>query len=267
VPTVNSFSIQKNIKKCGQKYSFSFDLPQGKNLIVTKFDHIRYFFLLSPFKTINICIMKTLLPHTSCLIPLLTGIILLLTTVNASAQHLEVHAIKDFSTNETANKAWGAGGALEFDQWVKRTIFRLDVDWAMYRKRDDILNPNYQRISGGISAFYAFKLSPKATVHCGLAVNYTRLTHSHRAGHEAIDSLNSKYITLQHVGNFIGIGPHINLRYELTPRIKFVVNFVPAYLIPINYKVSDRISEPEYSKGVWLFPLQIGFSFQLYKPD
>jgi hypothetical protein len=210
--------------------------------------------------------MKTSLSHTTYLIPLGIGIILLFSIVNVNAQRLEVHGIKDFSSNETANKAWGIGGALDIDQLVKRTIFRVSADWAMYRKKDDI-NTNYQRISGGISAFYSFKLSEKATVHCGLAVNYTQMKHSYRFAFENIDSLTSKPVTLQHTGNFIGIGPHLDLQYSLTQRVKFVINFIPVYLIPINYKVSNKISEPEYNKGIWLFPLQVGFSFQLYKPD
>jgi len=186
---------------------------------------------------------------------------------SASAQRLEVHVIKDFSNNVTTAKAWGVGGAVDLDQWVKKTTFRVHFDWAMYRKKDEILNPNYQRMSGGISALYAFNITKKFSFQCGAEVNYTQLKHSYLNGFENNDTLKGKPITLQHIGNFVGIGPHFDLRYELTPRIKVVFNFVPVYLISVSYKVSDKISKPEYKKGVWLFPLQLGFSYQLFKPD
>jgi hypothetical protein len=214
----------------------------------------------------HICMMNPSLPHTSYFAPFIFTIFFFFSFVNMNAQRLEIHGLKDFSDNETANKAWVLGGAMDIDQLVKKTIFRVDGDWAIYKKRDNYLNQNtnFQRISVGISGLYSINLSQKATFQCGALVNYSNLKHSYISG---FDSLAKKPITLQQTGNFIGVGSHLDLRYDLTSRIKFVLNLIPVYLIPVSYKVSDRISDPEYKKGIFLFTLQAGFSFQLYKPD
>jgi len=201
-----------------------------------------------------------LVPRTLYFIPLF-----LFCFLKINAQRLEVHAIKDFSTNTIANKAWGVGGAIDFDQWVKKTTFRINFDWAIYKKIDNTTNPNYQRLSGGISAFYSFKLTEKITFQCGAGLNYSNLKHSFIYD---IDSLqHGKPLTVQHTGNFIGIGPHLELCYELAPRFNVVLNFVPNYLIPVSRKSNVKTIDPEYEKGVWLFPIQLGISFKLFNPD
>jgi hypothetical protein len=178
-----------------------------------------------------------------------------------------VHGIKELSTHSIATKAWGVGGAIDLDQWVKRTTFRIHFDWTMYRKKDEMPKPKYQRLCGGISALYTFPIARKTEFRCGLELNFTQLKYSYINGFEIVDTVPSKPITLMHTGNFIGIGPHLDVNYELTPRIKVALNFVPVYLIPVKYKVSDKVSDPEFKKGVWLFPIQLGFSFLIYKPD
>ena len=222
--------------------------------------------------------MNTPLPHTAYRLPLsITDYKLQVTSYvlcfvlcafcllpSASAQRLEVHGIKDFSTNETANKAWGVGGAIDLDQLVKRTIFRIHFDWAMYKPKNDIISTNYRRMTGGVSALYSFKLMEKLTFRCGVEVNYTNARHSYVHG---VDTINDRFVTLLQTGNFIGIGPHIALNYEVSSRFNAVLNFVPVYLIPVSSKSYITTVEPEYKKGLWLFPLQLGISYKLFKSD
>ena len=203
--------------------------------------------------------MKNFSPPLSIVI-----FILLFNFSNVNAQRIEIHGIKDFSTNSTANKAWGVGGAIDLDQWVKKVTFRLNFNWGMYQKKNDV-NTKFQLLNGGISAFYSLKINEKTSFQCGAEVNYTNLRLSYIF---AIDDLQQgKPLTVQHTGNFIGIGPHIGIRYEFTPRISIALNIIPQYLIPVSNKSSVKTIPPEYEKGVWLFPIQLGFSFKLFNSE
>ena len=214
--------------------------------------------------------MKTILLQPKSRILLLFGIFMLYCLFNVSAQRVEVHGIKDLSTHSIANKAWGVGGALDLDQWVKNVVFRMNFNWAMYKKNDEIKH-NHQRFSGGVSAFYSVKVQEKISLQCGAEINFTNLKHSYRYGTEEIDPTSAtgakKYIILQQTGNFIGIGPHIGVRYAFGPRFSAVFNFVPTYLISVGYGSSLKNVDPEYDKGIWIFPLQLGFSFKLFNYD
>jgi len=44
-------------------------------------------------------------------------------------------------------------------------------------------------------------------------------------------------------------------------------NFIPTYLIPVGTKSNIPTFESEYKKGIWLFQLQLGLSYKLFKPD
>jgi len=214
--------------------------------------------------------MNIPLPHTSHLLPFIIGIILLFGVVNLHAQRLEVHINKDLSPDTTANrvvnKAWGVGGAIDIDQLIRNVVFRVNFNWTRYRKKDDITNPNYQRLTGGISALYSAKIVEKLMFQGGVELNYTHLIYSHVYG---IDSTNfpSNLITLSQTGSFIGIGTHVGLRYDFSSRLSAAFNFIPTYLLPVRAKSSIIAIEPKYTKGIWLFQLQLGFSYRLFKPD
>ena len=204
--------------------------------------------------------MKKILPHLSLVI-----CILLFSFLNVNAQRLEVHPVKYLSNNSIANKAWGVGASLDLDQWVKKVTFRLNFNWGMYQKKSE-KNPRFQLFSGGVSAFYSLKIKEKLSFQCGAEVNFTHLSYSYIYGveHTATDTVGGRMLTVQHIGNCIGIGPHVGLRYDFTPRFAMALNFIPQYLIPVNHKSSVKIIESEYEKGVWLFPIQLGFSFKLF---
>ena len=213
--------------------------------------------------------MNTPLPQTAYRLPIIVSIVLLFCFVNVNAQRLEIHGIKDLSNNEIANKPWGVGAAVDLDQFVKRTIFRVHFDWTMYKKKDGVTNPHYQRMSGGISALYSLKVIDKLTLRCGIEVNYSHIRYSHIC---AEDSISKKSITWLQNANFIGIGPHVALNYELSRRFNIVFNFVPVYLITVSTKSYFTqsylpIPESDYKKGVWLFPLQLGLSYKIFNPN
>jgi hypothetical protein len=186
---------------------------------------------------------------------------------NCFAQHLEIHGIKDISTNSIANKAWGIGGAILLDQWVKKTTFNAHFDWATYRPKNNPVHPIYDRLSGGISVYYSVNISKKFTLQCGAEINYTQLRHSYIYGYQKIDTLQGKPQTVQQIGSFVGIGPHIGINYELTPRFGVKVSIIPTYLISVGSKSSAPTVKPEYSKGMWLFPIQLGITYKLFMSE
>ncbi|MCL2435357.1 MAG: hypothetical protein FWD09_04365 [Lentimicrobiaceae bacterium] len=205
--------------------------------------------------------MKTL--HTS-LIPLF--LIIFFSSVSVHAQRLEVHGNLDLSTNAISNKVLGVGAAVDFDQWVKNVTFRAHFNWGAYFKKNSPENPRYQRFSGGFSGLYSLKIIDMLAFQCGAEVNFTHLRYSHIYG---IDSTSSSHniITWLQEGNFIGIGPHIGLRIAPASRLSVVFNFIPTYLIPVGTKSNMPTLESEYKKGIWLFQLQLGLSYKLFKPD
>jgi len=203
-----------------------------------------------------------LAPRTLCLITL--GFFCF---IKINAQRLEVHVIKDFSTDNNANSAWGVGGAIEFDQLVKNVTFKVNFDWATFKQKADVKNSKYQRMSGGIAAGYFINFAGKATFQCGAEINYYYLKHSFIYSYDIVDSLTSKPLTLQQTGGFIGVAPYIGLLYKLTPRVSVALNTAPTYLIPVHPKSSVIAIEPEYNKGIWLFAVRLGFSFQLFNKD
>lgn len=201
--------------------------------------------------------------------PFLFIIVLLFFLNGIHAQRFEIHAIKDFSNNETAHKAWGVGAAVDLDQWVKNVIFRPHFDWAFHKPTNDLANNNYQRFCGGISALYSYKIKDKISIQGGVGLNYTHLRHSYIFGYEPVegDTTSLKFLTVLHTGSFIGIGAHVGARYELGKRLSVVLNFVPTYLITVGNKSSTPQVTPEYNKGLWLFPLQLGLSYKFYQND
>jgi hypothetical protein len=209
-------------------------------------------------------------PHTAYRTPqtthrILILFLLLLGSVAVHAQRFEVHAIKDLSTDKNAHKAWGVGGTIELDQLVKKVTFKAYFDWAMYKDKNSDTHSNYQRMGGGIVACYSINVSDKFTFQCGAEVNFMHLKHSYIHTYYEIDSVMSKPITVLQRGSFIGIGPHIGLLYKLTPRFSVALNVVPTYLISVGRKSSIGTVEPEYNKNIWLFPIRLGFSYQLFK--
>ena len=192
------------------------------------------------------------------------GVVLLFSLTNIHAQRIEVHANKDLSNHEIVNKSWGCGGAIDLDQWVKKTTFRLNFNWAQFRNSHDIKNPRYRRLSGGVSVFYSFAFKGGFSTQVGAEVQYSNLIHTYIYDYEMVDSLRGKPLTLKQTGNFIGIGPHIGVRYDLSPRFCVALNFVPSYLIPVGAKSSNRNIEPEFAKAIWIYPIQLGLSFKLF---
>jgi len=204
--------------------------------------------------------MKKFSPHLSLII-----CILLFSFQSLNAQRIEVHGVKDLSTNSIANKAWGVGGAIDFDEWVKKVTFRANFNWGRYQKKNANPNPKFQLLSGGISAFYSLQIKEKISFQCGAEVNYTNLkSFSGYTGYTANDSVR---VSLQHTGNFIGIGAHIGFRYDLSQRFSVVLNFIPQYLVLVSNKTSVKGKESIYDKGIWLFPIQLGISFKLFNSE
>ena len=203
--------------------------------------------------------------NIACRTLLLMNLLLMFCMINVDAQRLEVHANKDFSSNTIASKAWGVGGAIDFDQWVKHITFRANFNWAAYRPKDDNKHHDYQRLCGGISSFYSHKVGDKINVHGGIELNYTHLTHAYL--YQQPDTVIIKGKATRQIGDFIGLGVHVGASYKLRPRLNIVLNIIPTYLIMVSTKSSTPEVKPEYKKGIWMFPIQLGLSYQLYKPD
>jgi len=184
---------------------------------------------------------------------------------NVNAQRLEVHAIKDLSTDENAHKAWGVGCTVELDQWVKSTSFKVTFDWGIYKDKNLDIHPNFQRMGGSIAACYNINFREKFTFQFGGEISYIHLKYSYIYDYDQIDSLLSKPLTLIQTGGFIGIAPYIGVQYKLTSQFNVTLNVVPTYMIPVHSKSSVFAMPPEYKKGIWLFPIRLGISYQLFK--
>lgn len=180
------------------------------------------------------------------------------------AQRLEIHGIKDLSNDKTANKAWGVGGAVLLDQWVKKTTFGVYFDWTTYRPKNKPINPRYDRMSAGILVFYSINISKKFSLQCGADINYTNLKHSYIHSYQTIDTVSEKPITLQQTGDFIGIGAYIGANYEFSSRFGVKINVIPTYLISVGSKSSSSAVAPEYAKGIWMFPLKLGLTYKIF---
>jgi len=201
---------------------------------------------------------------SSALLPFCFSAFLLFCFLSISAQRIEIHGIKELSNNSTANKAWGVGGAVLFDQWVKKTTFGAHFDWTTYRSKNKETHPNFNRMSGGISTYYSLNLTKKISLQCGAEFNFTNIKYSHIHRYEKIDSLSAKAVTLLQTGNFIGIGAHIGVNCELSKRFGLKINVIPTYLISVGSKSSLPDVKPEYAKGMWIFPLQLGITYKIF---
>jgi len=213
---------------------------------------------------------SNLTPHTSYLKPRTSYLILLFVFFflpSVSAQRLEVHAIKDLSTDENAKKAWGVGGGIDLDNLVKNVTFRVGFDWAMYKEKNNPNHLKYNRMSGGVTAFYSFFFEEKFIFQCGVELNYSFLKHSYIYKEEKIDSLTWKFKTTLQTGNFIGIGPYVGIQYKLSDRFNAALSCSPMYLILVHSKTNVPEVPPEYDKGIWLFPIRLGLSYQLFKSE
>jgi len=184
-----------------------------------------------------------------------------------NAQRLEIHGIKDLSNNSIVNKAWGVGGAVHLDQWVKKTTFSVHFDWTTYRPKNKKSNPRFDRMSGGVSAFYSFNISEKISIQCGADANYTNLKYSYLFSYEDISPEKERPVTLQHTGHFIGVGPLVGFNYKLSPRFGVRVTIVPTYLISVKSKTTLPDVTPEYSKNLWLFPIQFGITYRIFNSE
>ena len=195
------------------------------------------------------------------------SVFLLFCFLPISAQRLEVHVIKDLSNNNIVNKAWGVGGAIHLDQWVKKTTFGVHFDWTTYRPNGKKDNPRFDRMSGGIFAFYSLNVADNITIQCGVNVQYTHLKYSHIINYQAIDSETEKPVTIQHTGDFIGIGPVLGFNYKLSKRFALRISVVPTYLVSVKSKSTIPDVSPEYNKDLWLFPIQAGVTYKLFNSE
>ena len=210
--------------------------------------------------------MKTIFRTPHAVYCILLSAFCILNASVAYGQRLEVHAIKDFSTDGNAAKAWGVGGAIDLDQLVKNITFRVSFDWALFNEKEKPFhNLRYNRKSGGVATFYSFNINNNLLFQCGAEINYTQLKHSYVYEIDTI-SIHVKKTTEQ-VGYFIGLAPYIGFQYKLSARFKIALNFAPSYLILVKSKSSVKAIEPAYNKGVWLFPIRLGLSYQLFNKD
>ena len=181
-----------------------------------------------------------------------------------SAQRIEVHGIKDLSNNSIANKAWGVGGAIYMDQWVKKTAFGVHFDWTTYRPKNKASNHRFNRMTGGVTAYYSLYVTPKISLLCGAAINYTNLQHSYIYTIEKVEKEKERLVTVLHKGHFIGVGPYVGVNYDLSKRFGVKLYVIPTYLISVGSKSSLPEVKSEYAKGIWIFPLQLGITYKIF---
>jgi hypothetical protein len=81
------------------------------------------------------------------------------------------------------------------------------------------------------------------------------------------DTIKGNGIRLNQKGHFIGIGPQVGLNYDLLPKLSVKFNLIPTYLISVGKECTDPKQPLEYSKGMWMFSIQLGFTYRILNSE
>ena len=194
---------------------------------------------------------------------ILLFLLILLGTGNLYAQRLEAHISKDFSNYNLANRSWGGGGSFIIDEWVKNVDFQINYDYAQYKTAKVVYGSQlqYTRHKAGLSALYVFNFkNPHFVLRVGgdIAYNSVKEVDSYKSDTAA-------YYIETHRGDMLSIGPVASFQVKLGQKDFFRIGLhvIPAYLIPLHYKVDRPDVEPVFKKGYFDLQLQLGIEFRL----
>ena len=179
------------------------------------------------------------------------------------AQRIEAHVSKDFGNYNLANRSWGGGGSFIVDEWVKNVDFQINYDYSQYKTAKVVYGSRlqYARHKVGLSALYVFNFkNPHFVLRLGGDIAYNSV--------KEIDSFNSDtsgYYIETHRGDMLSIGPVGSFQIKLGQRdfFRIGIHVIPAYLIPLHYKVDRPNVEPVFKKGYFDLQLQLGIEFRL----
>jgi len=194
---------------------------------------------------------------------ILLFLLILLGTGNLYAQRLEAHISKDFSNYNLANRSWGGGGSFIIDEWVKNVDFQINYDYAQYKTAKVVYGSQlqYARHKAGLSALYVFNFkNPHFVLRVGgdIAYNSVKEVDSYKSDTAA-------YYIETHRGDMLSIGPVASFQVKLGQKDFFRIGLhvIPAYLIPLHYKVDRPDVEPVFKKGYFDLQIQLGIEFRL----
>ena len=194
---------------------------------------------------------------------ILLFLLILLGSGNLYAQRLEAHISKDFSNYNLANRSWGGGGSFIIDEWVKNVDFQINYDYAQYKTAKVVYGSQlqYTRHKAGLSALYVFNFkNPHFVLRVGgdIAYNSVKEVDSYKSDTAA-------YYIETHRGDMLSIGPVASFQVKLGQKDFFRIGLhvIPAYLIPLHYKVDRPDVEPVFKKGYFDLQIQLGIEFRL----
>ena len=180
---------------------------------------------------------------------ILLFLLILLGSGNLYAQRLEAHISKDFSNYNLANRSWGGGGSFIIDEWVKNVDFQINYDYAQYKTAKVVYGSQlqYTRHKAGLSALYVFNFkNPHFVLRVGgdIAYNSVKEVDSYKSDTAA-------YYIETHRGDMLSIGPVASFQVKLGQKDFFRIGLhvIPAFLIPLHYKVDRPDVEPVFKKG------------------
>lgn len=190
-------------------------------------------------------------------------LLILLGSGNLYAQRLEAHISKDVASNAIAMRSWGGGASFIVDEWVKRVDFQINYDYAQYNsgKVERGVQVQYARHKVGLSALYVFPFkNPHFLFRVGGDIAYNSLKKVYTIKNDSIP-----YYCETHRGDMLSIGPVGSFQIKVGQKDFFRIGFtvIPAYLIPLHYKVDRDGVEPEFKKGFFDMQLQLGIEFRL----
>ena len=141
--------------------------------------------------------------------------------------------------------------------------FQINYDYSQYKTAKVVYGSRlqYARHKVGLSALYVFNFkNPHFVLRLGGDIAYNSV--------KEIDSFNSDtsgYYIETHRGDMLSIGPVGSFQIKLGQRdfFRIGIHVIPAYLIPLHYKVDRPNVEPVFKKGYFDLQLQLGIEFRL----
>ncbi len=202
-------------------------------------------------------------------------LILCIISTSTFAQQLEVHFNKDLAQQKEILNSWGIGAALNLDQTVKKMAFKLTFDYSSYKLKDSYTMIDTFRVTeSGKNTHFKVGIAPlynyitkkgKLSFQAGVDISYHNFKYNLK--YEEPQLFDGGTQTIIHYGHYIGVGAYLGLQYQISPAFYFNLQCLPAYLIPLQAKTTQREVPSMYEKGMYITQLQIGISVRINRDE
>lgn len=191
----------------------------------------------------------------------------LLLSLTAQAQRLELRFDKEFSNNAMVNKSLGGGASLIIDSWSEHLDFQFNFDYDTYKTGDDNVGTSTQfnKLKGGISALYVLPIGKRFFFRVGGDVSYNNLKKVDQWQDTTQTNLDNGKSTIlcTHRGHYLGLAGVAQFQVKVGNFLRIGAGITPTYLIPLANKTSLPNVESDYKKGMFVLQLQVGIEIKL----